>query len=334
MALVEVTSKGLYCSPADLYIDPWRAVPRALITHAHSDHARGGSGLYLAHEHCVPLLKARLGKIQAQGYSYGSTLYVNGVRISFHPAGHVPGSAQIRLEYKGEVWVVSGDYKTEADGLTPAFEPVPCHTFITESTFGLPVYNWRPQAEVFSDINEWWASNSAEDVVSVVVAYSLGKAQRILKHLDPHIGPVLVHPAVAEMNAVIRGFLPLPDCGILHSKLSVKDYRNALLLIPPAATGTAGTERFRPSATASASGWMSLRGARRWNAYDRGFVLSDHADWKGLVGAVKSSGAERIFVTHGYTATFVRWLREQGYDAHELNTLFEGDRSESQTVPA
>ena len=329
MGLVEVTRKGLYCPPADIYIDPWRSVHRALITHAHADHARTGMGLYLAHEHCVPLLKSRLGKIQAQGYGYGVTFGVNGVRFSFHPAGHVPGSAQIRIEYKGEIWVVSGDYKLEQDGVSVPFEPVACHTFITESTFGLPIYKWLPQAEVFRDINSWWEMNASEGVVSVMVAYSLGKAQRILQQLDQRIGPVFVHPAVDEMNNVVRTFTPgLPPAQRFTKGFNRKENSKALLIIPPASHEANWMEKLKPYSLAYASGWMNLRGARRWQAADRGFVLSDHADWPGLLKAIEGTGAEKVYVTHGYTATFVRWLKEQGKDAEELETLFEGDRIE------
>ncbi len=329
MGLVEVTRKGLYCPPADIYIDPWRSVHRALITHAHADHARTGMGLYLAHEHCVPLLKSRLGKIQAQGYGYGVTFGVNGVRFSFHPAGHVPGSAQIRIEYKGEIWVVSGDYKLEQDGVSVPFEPIACHTFITESTFGLPIYKWLPQAEVFRDINSWWEMNASEGVVSVMVAYSLGKAQRILQQLDQRIGPVFVHPAVDEMNNVVRTFTPgLPPAQRFTKGFNRKENSKALLIIPPASHEANWMEKLKPYSLAYASGWMNLRGARRWQAADRGFVLSDHADWPGLLKAIEGTGAEKVYVTHGYTATFVRWLKEQGKDAEELETLFEGDRME------
>ncbi|MBL7922629.1 MAG: ligase-associated DNA damage response exonuclease [Bacteroidia bacterium] len=325
MALIEVTKKGLYCPQADLFIDPWRAVPKALITHAHSDHARSGNGLYLAHEHCVPILKSRLGRIQAQGYGYGMPFSCNGVRISFHPAGHVPGSAQIRLEWKGEVWVVSGDYKLEDDGLTTPYEPVKCHHFITESTFALPIYRWRPQQQIFDEMNHWWAMNAAEGRTSVIMAYSLGKAQRILKHLNRQIGPVLVHPAVEEMNSVVRSMLPaLPETIPWQINQLPGDHRKALLFVPPGAADS-WLEPFRPYSVAFVSGWMNLRGAGKRFASDRGFVLSDHADWPGLLEAIEATEAERIYVTHGYTASLVRWLKEQGREAFPLKTLYDGE---------
>ena len=329
MALVELTASGLYCAQAGFHIDPWRSVPAALITHAHSDHARSGSGRYLAHEHCVPFLKARLGRIQAHGFRYGSAFTSNGVRISFHPAGHIPGSAQIRLEYKGEVWVVSGDYKTQDDGLSVPFEPIRCHTFITESTFGLPLYRWRRQQEVFDDINSWWTANAAENIVSVIIAYSLGKAQRIIQGVDRNTGPVIVHPSVADMNDVVQSFTPsFPQTIRWNPSLLPGEYRRALVIVPPGAADAAWIEKMKPYAAASVSGWMQLRGARRWQGLDRGFVLSDHADWPGLVSAVKATGAEKVYVTHGYSDTFSRWLSEQGLEAQVLDTLFEGERRE------
>jgi putative mRNA 3-end processing factor len=322
MALIELTKQGLYCAQADVYIDPWKSVPRSLITHAHSDHARGGNGIYVAHEHCIPLLDLRLGKINSQGVKYGESIHYNGVQISFHPAGHVPGSSQIRVEYKGEVWVVSGDYKLEDDGVCTPFESVRCHSFISESTFGLPIYRWKEQSEVFKEINSWWKQNAADGIVSVIMAYSLGKAQRILKHLDKEIGKVIVHPVVGAMNAAVRNFTPdLPADVIWHPELAASNYRNALLVVPPNSV-QAMLEMFHPCSIAFASGWMNFRGGKYQVSAERGFTLSDHADWDGLNKAVEASGAEQVFITHGFTQPYVKWLREQGKDAYELETLF------------
>lgn len=310
-----------------MYIDPWKSVDKALITHAHSDHARWGMGLYIAQNDCIPVLKARLGEtISTQAVAYGETLRVNGVLISFHPAGHVPGSSQIRVEYKGEVTVISGDYKTEDDGVCLPFVPLRCNTFITESTFGLPVFRWRPQQEVFAEIHQWWESNRAEGNTCILQAYSLGKAQRILYHMDPAAGPVYVHGAVHQMNLALQKFLPRHDhYRVWTAETPAEEYRGALVIAPPGAASTPWANRFRPYSHAVASGWMKLRGARRWQAADRGFVLSDHADWNGLLESVKATGAEKVLVTHGYTAVFVKYLREAGYDAQELQTEFSGE---------
>lgn len=327
MAFIEVTDCGLYCSAADLYIDPWKGVNRALITHAHSDHARWGSNLYIAQSNCIPILKARIGAVNTKGVAWNEILSVNGVNISFHPAGHIPGSAQIRLEHKGEVWVVSGDYKTEYDGLCEAFEPVKCHAFISESTFGLPIYQWKPQQEIFDEINQWWRKNKEEGLTSVILAYSLGKSQRILMHADASIGPVISHTAVHNMNEVVRSVYPkLPVSRQWTPDMKQDDYRGALIIAPSSAANSPWIHRFKPFSLGVASGWMNLRGAKRRSAADRGFVLSDHADWQGLNSVIEATGAEKFYITHGYTAAFTKWLTENNRYACELETLFEGEK--------
>ncbi|MEO1536680.1 MAG: ligase-associated DNA damage response exonuclease [Pseudomonadota bacterium] len=329
--LLSFTPRGIYCPPADVYIDPWRPVERALITHGHADHARAGMGHYLCTDEAAPVMRHRLGDIPLQTVRYGETLNLNGVTISFHPAGHVPGSAQIRVEHKGEVWVVSGDYKLESDGISTPFEPVTCDAFITECTFGLPVFNWAPPGEVAADINAWWRKNAANGMFSICGAYSLGKAQRILAALDPSIGPILCHGAVEGTNAVLRAQgIALPDTILVTPDLDMKSVRGAFILAPPSALGSTWAGRFRPASTAFASGWMALRGVRRRRAADRGFVMSDHADWVGLNRAIQETEASRIFVTHGYTSVFQRYLAEQGYDAGIVETEFGGDADEAE----
>lgn len=203
--LVVARPEGLYCPPGDFYIDPWRPVARAVITHAHSDHARAGHGHYLAHTDSAGTLRTRLGgDIALQTLPYGEAIAHHGVRISLHPAGHVLGSAQVRLEHGGRVWVASGDYKTEPDGTCAPFEPVPCDTFITESTFGLPIYRWPTQAVLFAEIDGWWRANAEAGRASVLFCYAFGKAQRILHGVDASIGPIVVHGAVEPLNAVYR----------------------------------------------------------------------------------------------------------------------------------
>ena len=330
MALLEVSKAGIYCAQADVYIDPWKPVPRALITHGHADHARWGSRHYLCTQPAKPVLQYRLGRTNPiETVKYGEERTINGVKISFHPAGHIIGSAQIRLEYKGEVWVVSGDYKLENDGVCKPFEPVRCHTFITESTFGLPVYKWPDQQSVFNEINQWWKKNQAEGKTSILTAYALGKAQRLLAGIDPSIGPIYAHGAIENTNAIIRkqGF-DLPETPKVDGITNKEKLADALVLATPSALGTAWMKRFKKTSTGMASGWMAIRGTRRRRAADRGFVLSDHADWDGLNQAVEATGAERVLVTHGYTNTFVKWLREKGLEAYELETEFEGENSE------
>ncbi|MEL6952164.1 MAG: ligase-associated DNA damage response exonuclease [Pseudomonadota bacterium] len=329
MAL-KFTDRGIYCPAGDFYIDPWRPVDRALITHGHADHARPGHGAYLATHSAGPVLRHRLGEITLEGMAYGETRQIGGAQVSFHPAGHVPGSAQIRVEVDGEVWVASGDYKTRPDGLSEPFEPVRCHAFITESTFGLPIYTWPDQADLAAQMNAWWAGNAAQGRTCVIGAYSLGKAQRVLSMLDPEQGPILTHGAIEATTQVLRrqGF-ELPETIRVTPDLDAKAYPGAMVLAPPSALGSAWMRRFNrtgaPAATAFASGWMRLRGVRRRRAADRGFVISDHADWRGLNDAVEATGAERVFVTHGYTAQFAAWLNEQGYQAGIVETDYSGE---------
>ncbi|MCR8546392.1 ligase-associated DNA damage response exonuclease [Salipiger sp. P9] len=325
-AVLTFTDKGIYCPAGDFYIDPWRPVPRALITHGHADHARPGHGAYLASAAAASVIRLRLGDIALDTVRFGEKRLLGGATVSFHPAGHIPGSAQIRVEVGGEIWVVSGDYKLAPDGLCETFEPVRCHAFITECTFGLPVFSWRPQQEIAAEINAWWAGNAAEGRASILGAYSLGKAQRLLALLDPAIGPILTHGAVENTNAVLRaqGYA-LPETKHATPDLDVKAHPGAMVIAPPSALGSAWARRFGPASTGMASGWMRLRGVRRRRGADRGFVLSDHADWDELHMAIRETGAEKIFVTHGYTEIFARWLATQGYDAQVVPTEFGGE---------
>ena len=330
MDLLTFTKEGIYCPPADVHIDPWKPVKRALITHGHSDHSRWGHQQYLCVEEAAPVIKYRLGDVRVHTIKYGETLSYNGVKFTFFPAGHIIGSAQIRVEHKGEIWVVSGDYKTENDGLSTPFEPVKCHTFITECTFGLPVYKWESQSVVFSRINDWWRQNQADGKVSMLTAYALGKAQRILEQLDTSIGRIYTHGAIENTNEVIRaqGIALQPTIRVTK-ETKPKDFVGQMVLATPAAIGSPWAKKFKPLAIAAASGWMKLRGTRRRRAVDRGFVLSDHADWEGLNQAIAATGAERVYVTHGYTDIFQRWLLDQGYDARIVKTEFEGESEET-----
>ncbi|MEM6387312.1 MAG: ligase-associated DNA damage response exonuclease [Pseudomonadota bacterium] len=329
--LLTFTTSGIYCPAADVYIDPWRPVDRALITHGHADHARSGMRRYLATEAAAPVMRHRLGEIDLQTTPYGAPIDINGVTFSFHPAGHVPGSAQIRVEHKGDVWLVSGDYKLEEDGISDPFEPVRCNTFITECTFGLPVFNWANPGDVANEINAWWRANTAAGKFSICGAYSLGKAQRILAALDPSIGPILCHGAVEGTNGVLRSQgIALPDTVYVRPELDLKTVPGAFVLAPPSALGSTWAGRFRPASTAFASGWMALRGVRRRRSADRGFVMSDHADWAGLTRAIRETEATRIFVTHGYTSIFQRYLSEAGYNAGIVETEFGDDPEEGE----
>lgn len=336
MSLVTLTENGLYCPAGGFHVDPWRAVDRAVITHAHGDHARHGHARYLCPAPGRHVLRARVGADAAiDTVEYGERVLTNGVVLSLHPAGHVLGSCQVRIEHRGEVWVISGDYKTDADPTCAPFEPVRAHTFVTESTFGLPVYRWRPAAEVFAEIDQWWRDNQAAGRASVLYAYAFGKAQRVLAGIDAGIGPLLAHGALGPLNAAYAASgVPLPPVRPVGELPKDFDYSRALVIAPPSAQGSPWLRRLGDFADAFVSGWMQIRGARRRRAVDRGFALSDHADWPGLNAAIAATGAGRVLVTHGYTAVMVRHLREQGLDAAELETRFEGERDDEADAAA
>ena len=324
--LIEPTARGLYCAAGNFYVDPWKPVDRAVITHAHSDHARYGSARYLCAAPALAPLRVRLGDSVLQPLEYGEAIDLDGVRVSLHPAGHVLGSAQVRVESKGEVWVVSGDYKLDPDPTCAPFETLRCHTFITESTFGLPIYRWQEPRRLFESMDAWWRANAAEGRASVVFAYAFGKAQRILASIDASIGPILVHGAVESLNRAYReAGVALPEARVVTEMEKGFDPAGALVLAPPSAQSTPWLKRFGDYADAFASGWMAVRGARRQRAVDQGFTLSDHADWPSLNRAIADTGAERVFVTHGQVPAMVRWLRERGLDAQPMETQFEGE---------
>ena len=330
--LLAFTDKGIYCAAADVYLDPWRPVSKAIISHGHADHSRSGHKKYITHHRNIPIIKHRLGTISVTGKEWGESFTINGVKFSLHPAGHIIGSSQIRVEYKGEVWVFSGDYKTEADGLATQYEPISCHTFITECTFGLPAFKWTPQHQVFEEINQWWAENKSEGLTSILFGYSLGKAQRLLKSLDPSIGKIYTHAAIENLNEVIRPMVEMPDTIRITKDTDKKELAGNLVLAPPSAHGSPWLRKMVPYVTATASGWMTFRGARRRRAIDKGFVLSDHCDWQGLLESIKATGASKVICTHGYSEIFSRYLREVGYDALTESTQYEGELAEINTT--
>ena len=318
--LLELTPRGLYCAAGDFYVDPWRPVERAVITHAHADHARPGHAHYLAADPARHVLRTRLGAQAAlETLPYGAVRDIGGVRVSLHPAGHVLGSAQVRVEHRGEVWVVSGDYKLDPDPTCAPFEPVRCDTFVTESTFGLPVYRWEAPDAIFAGVNAWWRANAAAGQASVLFGYAFGKAQRILAGVDASIGPIFVHGAVDVLDLAYReSGVALPGTHRVSDVEKKFDYAGALVVAPPSAQSTPWLKRFGDYSDAFASGWMAIRGARRQRNVDRGFVLSDHADWPSLLRAIEASAAPRVLVTHGQVAVLVRALCERGLDAAAL----------------
>lgn len=330
--LIRDTPAGLYCEAGDFYVDPWRPVDRAIVTHAHGDHARWGHKRYLTTTDGRHVLQSRMGpQAVIDTLPYGESLDLNGVRVSLHPAGHVLGSAQVRIEHRGEIWVVSGDYKTGPDLTSRPFELVPCHTFITESTFGLPIYRWPAQEEIYREVNDWWRKNRDEGRTSVLFGYAFGKAQRVLAGLDPSIGPIYCHGAVERLNAAYRETgVPLPETQYAGAADPKKRWSDSIVVAPPSAMGTTWLRKFGELSTAFVSGWMLVRGTRRRRAVDRGFPLSDHADWPGLQETIRATGAQRVLVTHGQVGVMVHWLNQQGIEAAPLRTEFEGEQDGSE----
>ncbi len=328
--LIRATSTGLVCDAGQFVIDPWKSTHTALITHAHADHARPVAQVYYASESSVPLLKQRLGEDKdIRGVPFGHVVSFGQTNVSFHPAGHILGSSQIRVAHDVDVWVFTGDFKRDHDPSCEAFELVPCNTFITEATFALPVYRWQPGSVVAEEIWQWWQSMQSAQRPAVLFAYSLGKAQRVLSELTAYTDkPVYLHGAVEKLTGIYReaGINMLPTIPIDLKDKSV-DYKGQLIIAPPGASGSAWMKRFPKASTGFCSGWMRIRGNRRRRGYERGFVLSDHADWPGLIDTIEQTGATRILTTHGQSSTLVRLLRERGFDAQELETRYSADDS-------
>jgi len=327
--VVTLTSKGLYCPAGNFYVDPWKPVERALITHAHADHARPGSTHYHAAKSGVGLLKKRLGEDAViQAHDFAQKVQLGDAVASFHPAGHVLGSAQVRIEVDGEVWVISGDYKCDDDPSAEAFEAVACDIFVTEATFALPIYRWDPIEQVMDQLMRWWQTNAAAGKASVVFCYALGKAQRLLAEIGQRSErPIFVHGAIDALLPVYReAGIALPETVPVLDQPKEKNFAGELVIAPPSAFGSPWMQRLGDCGTAFASGWMRVRGHRRRRGFDEGFVLSDHADWPGLLQAIEATGAKKVFATHGYSDTLARYLKEwKKIDAEPLETLFEGE---------
>ena len=330
MGLISFTDSGLYCKQGDFYIDPWKPVKHAVITHGHSDHARWGSQHYFAHTDSYYILKARLGSdISLETAPYGSGFSKNGVHVTLYPAGHILGSAQVAVEYNGETWVVSGDYKVQDDGITPPFEPVKCNTFITESTFGLPIYQWAEQATVMERIHQWVQKNQQMGRYSVLSAYSLGKAQRLIYNLSAYGYKFYVHGAIYNMHEVVRKTWDLPEVTYLQTETPKDEVKQGIIIATGSAIDSPWMKKWSPHSLGICSGWMQVRGAQRRRNADAGFVLSDHADWQGLLQAILATEAECVYATHGFSAQLARYLQEAySIKAGVVKTAFGEDEEE------
>jgi len=332
--MLTLTPEGLYCSAGGFHIDPLQPVEKAVLTHAHADHARQGLAQVWASTPSVPLLRQRLGdEPRITGLEFGEEMRFGGVGVSLHPAGHMLGSAQVRVESHGEVWGVTGDFKRAPDPTCRLFEPVRCDALITEATFGLPLYRWPPEEEVEDELMEWIQDNRAQGKVSLALAYSAGKAQRLSAALaarfGAELGPIYAHGAVRNMaQAYAQAGVKLPEFRDPKEAGSHEALANGLVVAPPSVEGSAWVRSLEPLSSARVSGWMRLRGVRRRSGAERGFVLSDHADWDGLLATIQESGAKRIYVTHGKGAALVRYLNELGHEARPLEDLAHSEVGE------
>ena len=321
--LIQNTPKGLYCTVADVYIDPQKPVHRALITHGHSDHALSGHRYYLCTRLTAAVIKLRLGSfIQIQVVEFGEKITINNVQFSFHPAGHIPGSAQIRVEYKGEVWVVTGDYKTEPDKVSGNYELLKCNTLVTETTFALPIYQWQPQAFTMREILNWYKYNLDLGKSSVILAYALGKSQRIIQNIPEEIS-IYTHTTVEDTNKVLReSGLELRKTIQINSRVAKKDIQRGITIAPSSILNTPLMRALESPALGYASGWMTLNRFRKQQTAEAGFVLSDHVDWNELNQVVNECNAENIWLMHGYTKEYRRFLIAQGKNAKDIGSHF------------
>jgi putative mRNA 3-end processing factor len=310
--LLRSTPHGLYCPEGDFYIDPQVPVARAVITHAHADHARPGSQKYLCSDRCLPLAKLRLQHgANIQSLPFGQKISMNKVSVSLLPAGHITGSAQVLLESNGRRALVTGDFKRHADPLTHAYEPAPAHLLVMETTFALPIFAWQNCEHLQESLLHWVARNRAEGYTSVILAYALGKAQQVCHYLAPLDVPLLAHGSVRRFQAAFSKLgLRLPALESA-SEEKAKTNKGAIVVAPPSVQNTSWLDRFRPYRTCFASGWMTIRGNRRRRNVDFGLALSDHADWDGLVSTVNDVQPEIVWTTHGYAETFARFLAEE-----------------------
>lgn len=320
--LLRLTSAGLYCEVGGFHIDPWSPVAKAVITHGHADHFVAGCKHYLTAKPGVHILRKRLGpRAVVLPLNYGESVDCFGVQVSLHPAGHILGSAQVRVEHQGEIWCVSGDYKVAPDPTCASFEPVRCHTFITESTFGHPFFAWEPQDAVFREIHSWWQENQQRGVASLLYAYALGKAQRLLAGLDENIGPILVHPAVDAINELYRAEgVIFPASNIPTPDLSTDQWSRSLMILPPAERWKPDILSRGPYRSGFVSGWMALSDGPKQRRVETGFALSDHADHQEILATIAATGAETVLVTHGYIDLLVDLLRSRGLDAQPHRT--------------
>jgi putative mRNA 3-end processing factor len=311
--MIVESAQGLFCPQGAFHLDPVGPVERAVVTHAHGDHARPGNAAYLCTPETAALIRRRVGEAaRLEIIEYGVSRRIGEVTVSLHPAGHMLGSAQVRIEGAQGVWVFSGDYKRDPDPTCAPLEPLRCDTFVTEASYALPLFRWDDPGAVAAEVLAWWQGNTRK--ASLLFCYALGKAQRLLGELARLTDrPVYAHGAVESFAEIYRA------CGVNLLATRVlgeeKSFAGELILAPITARGSPWMKRFRSLEAGFASGLLRIRGTRRRRGFDRGFVISDHADWPGLLATIRETGAARVLATHGHREALVRWLRESGVDA-------------------
>ena len=307
--LVKKDIQGTFCQTGNFWIDPAKPVKRALITHAHFDHISFGCEEYICSPETVSLLKERIGNnIKVKSYGYDEIFKINGIKISFHPSGHILGSSQIKLEGGNEKWLITGDFKRQRDDTCLNYQEVKTDFLICESTFALPIFNWASTNKIVDEIVDW--VNESPNLTSILFCYSLGKAQRILNELkNKKIKKIYAHRSIKKINDIyIKQGIKLEDIAKIDKEIATKDYKGSLLLMPPSQNKANLLNRFGDYQTAFASGWMIIRALKNRSGYDKGFAISDHADWNGLIKTIKSSKAEKVFLDHGNGESLAKYL--------------------------
>jgi putative mRNA 3-end processing factor len=325
MNLVVWTPQGLYCPPGDFYIDPRHRVAQAVITHAHGDHARSGCDRYWTAARGAALLRERIGNgARIVPLAYGARASFNGVQVSLHSAGHILGSAQVRIEHEGQVWVVSGDYKRDDDPSCDPFEIVPCDVFVTEATFARPEFDWSAQHQVSAQILDWWQDCRRQGRTAVLACYALGKSQRVLAELQNLTIGSTEHRAYlhGSMTRFVRFYreagIDLLPTEAIGAQVRHFNWAGQLVLAPPNIVASRWIKRFRPASLALASGWVRP-GHPLPEPYDQGFTLSDHADWPSLLRTIAECGAHKVRTMHGYSELLDAYLSERGIETWPLN---------------
>ena len=321
--LISQKSQGLYCESANIWIDPYKPVEKAIITHAHSDHFTNGCREYICSIETGLLLKKRFGNnINLKTVEYDKKFLINGINFSLHPSGHILGSSQIKIMTDSETWLITSDFKRQKDKTCKSYERLKTDFLICESTFGLPIFNWESTNKIIDKITKW--VNQSEDSTSILFCYSLGKAQRLLSELNSqNFKNIYVHKSINNINTIYKNLgIELEEAKIFDNNLEINNLKDCLLLLPPSLNNQNFLKKFKRFQTGFASGWMSIRALKKRSGFDKGFTISDHADWNGLIKTIKESEAKRVFLNHGDGESLANFLRDkEGLDIQQLNEV-------------